>query len=138
MIVHRCRFVDFTPATITSLAFSHKSNINKLTPSDLRLAIGRSNGNIEIWNPRNNWFQEMVIEGGKDRSIEGLCWSNVNGESLRLFSIGGSTVVTEWDLATGLPLRNYDCNSGVIWSISINDSQDKLSVGCDNGTVVYN
>ncbi|CAI4357029.1 AAC_HP2_G0011550.mRNA.1.CDS.1 [Saccharomyces cerevisiae] len=136
MIVHRCRFVDFTPATITSLAFSHKSNINKLTPSDLRLAIGRSNGNIEIWNPRNNWFQEMVIEGGKDRSIEGLCWSNVNGESLRLFSIGGSTVVTEWDLATGLPLRNYDCNSGVIWSISINDSQDKLSVGCDNGTVV--
>ena len=94
MIVHRCRFVDFTPATITSLAFSHKSNINKLTPSDLRLAIGRSNGNIEIWNPRNNWFQEMVIEGGKDRSIEGLCWSNVNGESLRLFSIGGSTVVT--------------------------------------------
>ena len=143
LAVHRARFVNFTPANITSLAFSHKSDIsqnssnsNKLTPSDLRLAVGRANGNIEIWNPRNNWVQELIIQGGKDRSIEGLCWSNVHGEPLRLFSIGGSTVVTEWNLATGLPLKNYDCNAGVIWSIAINESQDRLSLGCDNGIVV--
>lgn len=137
LAVHRARFVDYTPGNITALAFSHQSSLkNKLTPSDLRLAIGRSNGDIEIWNPRNNWVQEFLIHGGKGRSIEGLCWSNVPGEPLRLFSIGGSTVVTEWNLATGLPLKNYDCNAGVIWSIAINKSQDKLAVGCDNGTVV--
>ncbi|CCH58121.1 hypothetical protein TBLA_0A03210 [Henningerozyma blattae CBS 6284] len=136
LTIHRSRFVDFTPANITALSFSHKSNNDKLTPSDLRLAIGKSNGNIEIWNPRNNWFNEMVIQGGKDRSIEGLCWANIPGEPLRLFSIGGSTAVTEWDLATGLPLKNFDCNAGVIWSLAINESQTKLSVGCDNGAIV--
>lgn len=136
MIVHRSRFVDFVPGNITALAFSHKSDTGKLTPSDLRLALGRSDGNIEIWNPRENWFQELLIQSGRDRSIEGLCWRNVAGEALRLFSIGGSTVVTEWDLATGLPLKNYDCNAGVIWSMAIDESQDKLAVGCDNGTVV--
>ncbi|CAL9730706.1 U3 small nucleolar RNA-associated protein 4 [Monosporozyma unispora] len=137
LAVHRARFVDYTPGNITALSFSHQSSMkSRLTPSDLRLAIGRSNGDIEIWNPRNNWAQEFLIHGGKDRSIEGLCWSNISGEPLRLFSIGGSTVVTEWDLATGLPLKNYDCNAGVIWSLAINNSQNKLSVGCDNGTVV--
>lgn len=136
MIVHRSRFVNFNQANITALAFSHKSDNEKLTPSDLRLAVGRSNGDIEIWNPRNSWFQELLIQGGKDRSIEGLCWSNLPGEPLRLFSIGGSTVVTEWNLTTGLPLKNYDCNAGVIWSIAMNTSQNKIAVGCDNGTAV--
>lgn len=135
-MVHRSRFVDMTSGNITALAFSHKSDTQKLTPSDLRLALGRSDGNIEIWNPRDDWFQELVIQSGKNRSIEGLCWRNVPGEALRLFSIGGSTVVTEWNLATGLPLKNYDCNAGVIWSMAIDESQDRLAVGCDNGTVV--
>ncbi|CAB4253797.1 similar to Saccharomyces cerevisiae YDR324C UTP4 Subunit of U3-containing 90S preribosome and Small Subunit (SSU) processome complexes [Maudiozyma barnettii] len=135
-IIHRSRFVDFTPGNITSIAFSHRSNLEKLTPSDLRVAIGRSNGDIEIWNPRNNWFQEVTIPGGKGRSVEGLCWCNISGEPLRLFSIGGSTVITEWNLATGEVLKNYDCNAGVIWSLAINDNMDKLAVGCDNGTVV--
>ncbi|CCE62853.1 hypothetical protein TPHA_0D02150 [Tetrapisispora phaffii CBS 4417] len=153
LTIHRARFLDLATANITVLAFSHDSdvagsekrldnlnNINnnksKLTPSDLRLAVGRSNGNIEIWNPRNGWFQELVIQGGKGRSIEGLVWRNVPGEPLRLFSIGGSTVVTEWNLATGLPLKNFDGNAGVIWSIAINSSKDKLALGCDNGTIV--
>lgn len=135
MLVHRSRFVDFTPSNITALAFSHKSSA-ELTPSDLRLAVGRADGNVEVWNPRHDWFQEMIIEGGQDRTIEGLCWCNVAGEPLRLFSIGGSTIITEWDLNTGLPMKNYDCNAGVIWSIAINAAGDKLAVGCDNGTVV--
>ncbi|KAL6946505.1 hypothetical protein ACO0RG_000658 [Hanseniaspora osmophila] len=134
--VHRARFVDFQQGNITALAFSHVSNSEKLTPSDLRLAVGRSDGQIEIWNPRNSWFQELTIPNGFDRSIEGLVWCNEPNEPLRLFSIGGSTVVTEWDISTGLPLKNYDCNAGVIWSIAINRSQTRLAVGCDNGSVV--
>ncbi|SCU82271.1 LANO_0B05666g1_1 [Lachancea nothofagi CBS 11611] len=136
MLVHRARFMELNGANITALAFSHVSKLDKRTPSDLRLALGRSNGDLEIWNPRNGWCQELVIQGGKDRTIEGLVWSNVPGESLRLFSIGGSTVVTEWDLKTGLALKNYDCNAGVIWSLALSSSQTKLAVGCDNGCVV--
>ncbi|KAI5969049.1 UTP4 [Candida margitis] len=141
MDIHRCRFVDYTPHTITSLAFSCPSSPEQSAPSDLRLAVGRSNGDIEIWNPRHNWIHELTLSGSKGRSIEGLVWSNSdtsnNGnEPSRLFSIGGSTYITEWDLKTGRPLVNYDCNAGTIWSIDVNSTGDKLAVGCDDGSVV--
>ncbi|KAI5952642.1 UTP4 [Candida jiufengensis] len=135
MEVHRCRFVDYTPHTITSLVFSQPSNPEKPISSDLKLAVGRSNGDIEIWNPKYNWTHELTLFGSKGRSIEGLCWISTKEES-RLFSIGGSTYITEWDLKTGKPLINYDCNAGIIWSIDVNESNDKLAVGCDDGSVV--
>ena len=139
MDIHRCRFVDYTPHTITSLAFSHKSSLTSLPTADVRLAVGRSNGDIEIWNPRHNWTHELTLPGSKGRSIEGLCWSYNEQDALeppRLFSIGGSTYITEWDLSTGRPLINYDCNAGIIWCIDINPQNDRLTVGCDDGSVV--
>lgn len=163
MDVHRCRFVDYTPGMITALAFSHKSNETEVSPKQLRLAVGRSDGSIEIWNPRNSknkWLLESTILGGSGRSIEGLLWATIepelsaksgnkeeslglelksrsrDGGAARLFSIGGSTYLTEWDIRKGLPLKNYDCNSGIVWSSAINESQTRIAVGCDNGSVV--
>lgn len=137
MDIHRCRFVDYTPHTITSTAFSHSSSSTQFASNDLRLAIGRSNGDIEIWNPKYNWTHELTLPGSRGRSIEGLCWSTTKDEpSPRLFSIGGSTYITEWDLTTGKPIINYDCNAGVIWSIDVNEDGDKLAVGCDDGSAV--
>ena len=80
MEVHRCRFVDYTPGMITALAFSHRSNETEVSPKQLRLAVGRSDGSIEIWNPRNSknkWLLESTILGGSGRSIEGLLWASV-------------------------------------------------------------
>lgn len=94
-----------------------------------RFAVGRSDGSILIYSPQMR--VEMMIPGGHGRSIEGLCFAQD-----RLFSIGGSTVVTEWDLGRGIPLRNYDANAGLIWSIAVSKRQDRLAVGCDNGAVV--
>jgi len=53
MEVHRCRFVDYVPAAINALTF---------TPVSTRplLACGRANGDIEIWNPKNDWTVEKV------------------------------------------------------------------------------
>lgn len=137
MDIHRCRFVDYTPHTIACTAFSHPSSLSQFASNDLRLAIGRTNGDIEIWNPKNNWSHELTLPGSRGRSIEGLCWSTTKDEpSPRLFSIGGSTYITEWDLTTGRPIINYDCNAGVIWSIDINQDGDKLAVGCDDGSAV--
>lgn len=136
MDIYRCRFVNFIPYTITSTAFSHRSSPISFPSNDLRLAVGRSNGDIEIWNPKGNWSHEITLSGSRERSIEGLCWAVGKDSPPRLFSIGGSTFVTEWDLATGKPLINYDCNSGVIWSIDVNQDDSKLAVGCDDGTVV--
>lgn len=136
MDIHRCRFVDYAPHTVTLTGFSHSLSHLPASLADLRLAVGRSNGDIEIWNPKQNWIHEITLSGGRGRSIEGLVWTNgANDASPRLFSIGGSTYITEWDLSTGRPRTNYDCNAGVIWSISANKAGDRLAVGCDDGSV---
>lgn len=131
MDIHRCRFVPYPPSAINALAFSHNStpDLRSKGPPNLRLAIGRANGDIEIWNPlRGSWFQESIIRGGKGRSVEGLVWIqdpedvDKNGYKtpgkLRLFSIGYSTVVTEWDLASGTPARHSTGNYGEIWCMA--------------------
>ncbi|OBA20013.1 WD40 repeat-like protein [Metschnikowia bicuspidata var. bicuspidata NRRL YB-4993] len=78
----------------------------------------------------------MTLPGARGRAIEGLVWSHIEGELPRLYSIGGSTYITEWDLTTGRPKANLNCNAGVIWCIDSNASGTKLAVGCDDGTVV--
>lgn len=136
MEIHRCRFVDYTPHVITALAFSHVSDKSKGAPSNLRLAVGRSNGDIEIWNPKYGWLHEMTLPGARGRTVEGLVWANSGDENPRLFSIGGSTYITEWDLTTGRPKTNLNCNAGVIWCADANASGTHLAVGCDDGSVV--
>ncbi|PKY02557.1 WD40 repeat-like protein [Aspergillus campestris IBT 28561] len=132
MDIHRCRFVPYNPQAINSLAFSHppSADLKGRGIPTLRLAVGRANGDIEIWNPmRGAWFQETVLRGGKDRSIEGLAWTQDPAEPgpdektqlpgrLRLFSIGYSTAVTEWDLEQGRPVRNSSGNYGEIWCLA--------------------
>lgn len=170
MDIHRCRFVPYPPSAINALAFSHPSSPTRpgKGPSSLRLAIGRANGDIEIWNPlRGAWFQESIFRGAKDRSIEGLVWTqdpedgdksgNIIPGKLRLFSIGYSTAVTEWDLGTGRPVRHSSGNYGEIWCTAAqpkgelpkktgrpaeDNTQEEesqiqnLAVGCADGAIV--
>ncbi|KAI9773040.1 MAG: U3 small nucleolar RNA-associated protein [Geoglossum umbratile] len=131
MNIHRCRFVPYPPSTINALAFSHPSTNSRKggPPSTLRLAVGRANGDIDIWNPlKGAWFHETTLKGGKDRSIEGLAWTQEPDEEdengaildgkLRLFSIGYSAAVTEWDLSLGKPIRHTSGNYGEIWCLA--------------------
>ncbi|ROT39937.1 WD40 repeat-like protein [Sodiomyces alkalinus F11] len=137
MDIHRCRFVAFPPCPINALAFSHPHTRTNLQSSLCRLAVGRANGDVEIWNPLNGaWHQETVMCGGQDRSIDGLVWvvepdeelptanpdaghekSVIPGRS-RLFSIGYTSAVTEWDLEKGQPLRTASGQHGDIWCLA--------------------
>ena len=171
MDIHRCRFVPYPASAINALAFSHPSSITEKGkgPPTLRLAVGRANGNIEIWNPlRGSWHQESILRGGKDRSVEGLVWTRDPEETdkngfktpgkLRLFSIGYSSAVTEWDLASGTPVRHYSGSYGELWCIAaqpsgvaltenaplarknpvqeIEPQYQSIAVGCADGAVV--
>ena len=171
MNIHRCRFVPYPPQAINSIAFSHQPNPERSGrgPGNLRLAIGRANGDIEIWNPLMGiWSQETILRGGHNRTIESLTWTQDPGEKadesgggeqpgrLRLFSIGLSPCVTEWDLETGVPVREANSNFGDIWCLSAQprpkDSQRAdaspaqdleeahreqcLAAGCSDGTIV--
>lgn len=132
MDIHRCRFVSYPPSAINAVAFSHQFISHKnlaLLPS-VRLAVGRANGDVEVWNPlKGLWIQEAIFRGAKNRSIEGLVWTqdpdDISEQSkkkpgkLRLFSIGYSTAVTEWDLVLGRPLRVFAGNYGELWCIAV-------------------
>jgi U3 small nucleolar RNA-associated protein 4 len=139
MDIHRSRFVPYPPSAINALAFS-ATDIHELGKGgldNLRLAVGRANGDIEIWNPANGaWVQETVFYGGSKRSVEGLVWikePDERGENgkvvtlgqLRLFSIGYSNTVTEWNLGTGLPLREWAGNDSEVWCLA---AQPRLSL----------
>ncbi|KAI9862361.1 MAG: U3 small nucleolar RNA-associated protein [Vezdaea acicularis] len=131
MDIHRCRFVPYPSSAINAIAFSHSSAQSKSrkAPPTLRLALGRANGNIEIWNPLNGvWSHEITIHGGKGRTVDALVWIKDPDEEdyegrmrpgkLRLFSIGYSAAVTEWDLAKRQPARHSSGNHGEIWCLA--------------------
>ena len=145
MDIHRCRFVPFQPSAVNTVAFSQpKARASKQQQSTARLAVGRANGDIEIWNPNNgSWHQERIITGGKDRSVDSLVWVNepdqdigdgkiVIGKS-RLFSVGYTSTITEWDLATGKPRRHASGQHGDIWCIA---AQPAATSGKDRRTGV--
>jgi U3 small nucleolar RNA-associated protein 4 len=116
MDIHRSRFVPYAPSAINALAFSHaEAEHGQHDPESLRLAIGRANGNIEIWNPaKGAWLQEKVFYGGQDRSVEGLAWTqepeqrDAHGKTvpgrLRLFSIGSTRAPFERQPSRGMVL----------------------------------
>ncbi|PQE19084.1 hypothetical protein CJF30_00007445 [Rutstroemia sp. NJR-2017a BBW] len=158
MDIHRCRFVPYPPSTINSLAFTHSKLIKGQPAVSPRLAVGRANGDIELWNPaKGQWLQETIIRGGKDRSIDALVWTQdpteeINGTTIvgksRLFSIGYTTAVTEWDLVKGRPLRSASGNHGEIWCLAAQPAVEykkgeepsrecqKLIAGCVDGALV--
>lgn len=80
------------------------------------------------------------MKGGKGRSIEGLAWvpppSFERNALYRLFSIGSSTYLTEWDITTGLPKQHLDSNAGAIWSLASSPDNTTLALGCEDGTAM--
>ncbi|SJX60278.1 related to UTP4-U3 snoRNP protein [Sporisorium reilianum f. sp. reilianum] len=116
LAIHRVRFVNWSPSTVTALAVSPSF---AGTARGL-LAIGRQNGNIELctWvGPRAaqksefddrafqsdaaGWAVHTILPGQTNSKIEQLCFVNpptqdtTQPRKLRLFSISGGSIVTE-------------------------------------------
>ncbi|CAK4029116.1 U3 small nucleolar RNA-associated 4 [Lecanosticta acicola] len=161
MDVHRSRFVAYPVEPITALAFSRTNDNGRQTglpQPALKLAIGRNDGAIELWNPqRGNWVQETVFPGD-GKSIDGLVWTREPDEkdadghvSLgqhRLFSIASSPTITEWNLESGCPERHSTGNFSEVWCFAAQPRQSQLEgkqeelqsqdlvAGCGDGTLV--
>ena len=158
MDIHRSRFVPYPTSAISALAFSRSSDSGYSGPlPSLKLALGRANGEVEIWNPQNgSWVQEAVFPGD-NRSIDGLAWTqdpdelDAEGKRIpgqqRLFSIASSPSVTEWDLARGVPKRQSTGNFSEVWCFAAQprfkqktaDEEaptQEVVAGCGDGTLV--
>lgn len=159
MDVHRSRFVPYPTSPISAVAFSRNSDSGYSGPVPaLKLAIGRENGSIEIWDPQKGLWNQEVVFAGEKQSVDALVWTqdpdekdhdgNVIVGQQRLFSIASSPAVTEWDLATGQPKRKSTGNFSEVWCIaaqpkpkpSKNSQEEPKSQeivgGCGDGALV--
>ncbi|KAJ1630698.1 hypothetical protein T492DRAFT_613417 [Pavlovales sp. CCMP2436] len=120
--VHRCRFVDWMPSSIECLAFGADCS---------RLALGRANGDIEIFSLGSSWQRELTIRGAAGMSARSLAW----GDGSRLFSAGLDGFVYEWDLAALAPCRTLDVGASGIWAIDVHPGLGLIAAACEDGTV---
>nr|CAG8600027.1 14375_t:CDS:10 [Entrophospora candida] len=133
MFIHRCRFVDYVPATINSLAFTSPS-LPKLL-----LACGRANGDIEIWEPKERWNLQKTIPGMVNTTVETLVWinrkSSSSNQSPRLFSGSLNGLIIEWDLIKLKMKKSADSLGGAVWCMKPNYANTMLAIGCEDGSI---
>ena len=119
MNVHRLRFVPHNVQAINCLAFAENG----------KLALSRADGSLELWNPAENWLQEVVIHSDKDSSIEGLVFY---GD--RLFTAGLNGLIQEWDMSKQRPIGVTESFGIPVWCLSVNHVQGLLAAGCEDGS----
>uniref|UniRef100_W8BSL2 Cirhin n=1 Tax=Ceratitis capitata TaxID=7213 RepID=W8BSL2_CERCA len=118
---HNVRFYNLTPRSIQSIA------CNKLWH---KLAISRSDGSIEIWDTQHASYLEKVIPKSPGNSVEGMVWA---GE--RLFSVGLTGELVEWDLLLLKPRRKQFATGNAIWCVDVNATGTDLAIGTEEGYI---
>ncbi|KAI8062268.1 quinon protein alcohol dehydrogenase-like superfamily [Gongronella butleri] len=148
---HVGRFFEYQPATINSLSFTPPS------VKTCRLAVGRANGDIEIWDPSYNYRLEKTIPGGDGQSVETLVWAHQNvltdideddtpeqveeqlqrqlAEPPRLFSAGLNSYIVEWNTQNLTAMKSVDSNGGAVWCLAVNSNGTRLAAGCEDGII---
>ena len=134
--VHVCRFIDYVPSAICA-ADLHSNNVY--------CAIGRENGNIEIWD-LNGSFIQRIIPGKGANTVRSLLWikdnnnnnnnNNNNDKNLRLISCGLNGWLNEWNLESLNEHCKISCNGYAIWDIAQtqnNNNDILISASCDDG-----
>lgn len=119
MNVHRLRFVPHDVQAINCLAFAGNG----------KLALSRADGSLELWNPAENWLQEVVIRADKNSSIESLAWHNN-----RLFTAGLNGLIQEWDIYKQRPIVVTESFGIPVWCLAINHVQGLMIAGCEDGS----
>eukprot|EP00041_Stephanoeca_diplocostata_P020947 m.479319 g.479319 ORF g.479319 m.479319 type:complete len:845 (-) comp21699_c0_seq1:208-2742(-) len=131
--VHRCRFIEYMPTAINSIVpqvIPSQDKKDKSEERDIRVAVSRDNGNIEIWNVSNDWHMERIIPGSADASVEAVVW---HGD--RLFTAGLHSMIMEWNASTLKVEGMVDSYGGSVWCMDMNHAGTTLAAGCEDGCV---
>ncbi|CAE7577544.1 utp4 [Symbiodinium natans] len=126
----RTRVCEWQPVGIDSLAIAPSG-----AGSSPRLAVGRENGALELWDTET-WHLRSSAPGNSRRRPRSLVWVLDSAEGppkLRLISAGLHGEVTEWDVDTLEPIETCSPGGGAIWGLSVQG--EHLFAACDDGTV---
>lgn len=121
-LAHHVRFFEWTPTAIHCMSYN---------PALHRLAVSRSDGSVELWSIKDGWYQEEVIPGVEDHSIEDLVW-----QGQRLFYAGLHGNICELDLVKLQVKSSSPSNAGPVWCLTSNSAQTRLAAGTEEGCVI--
>jgi hypothetical protein len=86
--VHRCRFIHYLSPAINSISFSEPQNL---------LAVGRANGNIELYSDRQGstwYFLQVTLTITLTHTLKDSLWLGFKRSSVSL--LAGKTLVFGW------------------------------------------
>mmetsp|Transcript_3625 Transcript_3625/g.6884 ORF Transcript_3625/g.6884 Transcript_3625/m.6884 type:complete len:770 (-) Transcript_3625:142-2451(-) len=139
MEVVRTRLCEWAPVGIDALAFAPPDAAGVTSDSSApRLAVGRANGAIELWDT-NTWHLRCSSPGKARRSIRSIVWviepstSKKAPPIRRLITAGLHREVTEWDPETLEPLESVSSGGGAVWSLCV--LGNRVYAACDDGSV---
>lgn len=119
--IHDVRFYNLAPRRIECMAYE---KTNK------KLALSRNDGTIEIWDMQYAAFHEKTISTGEKSSIEGMTWAGH-----RLFTVGLTGHLVEWDLVAHKKLQTQNATGNSIWCIDVNSDNTQLALGTEEGYI---
>jgi WD40 repeat protein len=123
--VHRFRIGNWLPAAVRSIS---------VCPFSGRVAIGREDGDIEISDPNNKWYNIASISGHSGFKLNKLLWSTDPHEKGRLFGISLQGFVFEVDLTALTYKFIQDTYGGLPWSMAMSPRNAHIVIGCEDGT----
>lgn len=131
MEVLRTRLCAWEPIGIDAIGLA-QSAASGAPAAEPRLAVGRSNGAVELWDT-TTWHMHSTSMGCDKRCFRGIAWGEEDGQSLRLFTAGLHGEITEWDLSTLDVRSTIGSGGGAIWAFCA--FRQKLLAACEDGSV---
>lgn len=127
LLVHRCKFVDYTHPAITLLSLDPYSK-------GRQIACVRKSGDIELWGRwRSQWYCEKIIYGTPTLVPSAIVWIKRDYEGSekkdkntfhidewsRIFACYLNGEIVEWDVNTLTPLSRTEIGGGGINSAKV-------------------
>ncbi|CAG9462327.1 unnamed protein product [Pedinophyceae sp. YPF-701] len=126
--LHRAHLAALAPSPVTAFAADERC-----------VAVGRENGNIEIWEP-DTWDCIQTIPGTAATAATSLVWlpSPHKAARHRLLSAGLSGDIVEWNLRSLVPAAATDSAGGAIWAMAhrpaaAGEDAAMVAAACDDG-----
>eukprot|EP00930_Biecheleria_cincta_P038861 TRINITY_DN26725_c0_g1_i2.p1 TRINITY_DN26725_c0_g1~~TRINITY_DN26725_c0_g1_i2.p1 ORF type:complete len:741 (-),score=127.80 TRINITY_DN26725_c0_g1_i2:12-2234(-) len=126
----RTRLCEWHPVGIDALSIAPPGRAGP------RLAVGRANGALELWDTET-WHLCCSSPGRAKRSIRSILWlpdsSSEGSSSWRLITAGLHREVTEWDVSTLEPVESIASGGGAVWMLC--RQSDLVFAACDDGSI---
>ena len=126
VLTHRCSSVGWMPSGVTSISAHQPA----AAAGGGYLALGRENGNVEVWSLDEQHCCQRLV-GGDASAAEAVSWTPDG----RVISAGLQGEVTLWDRATLRPAEAVDSYGGAVWDAAFNDATNTLAIACEDGCV---